>query len=119
MQVFDLIEKIKATDCAAEYGAYAVELPAMIRHNGLLQSLAFLAHKGPASGVKARERAARQLHDQLLDVLRRTDNDIDIAAMNSPDYAVCTRCALEAAQYFKRFAESVLGVDRASAEQTS
>ena len=81
----------------------------------MLQTLAFLAHKGPAKGVKPRERAARQLHDQLLDVLRRTDNDIDIAAMNSADYALCTRRALEAAQYFKRFAESVLGVDRASA----
>lgn len=117
LQVFYLIEQIKHAGHSAEYGAYAVELPALIRHNGLIQTLAFLAHKGPVNGDKPREHAARQVHGHLLEVLCCKVDDFDL--MSTPDYALCTRRALEAAQYFKRFAESVLGVDRENVEQVS
>ena len=68
-------------------------------------------------GDKPREHAARQVHGHLLEVLCCKVDDFDL--MSTPDYALCTRRALEAAQYFKRFAESVLGVDRENVEQVS
>lgn len=124
--VFDCVKSIKdAADkeekrkaFVAAYAGYAVELPSLIRNNGLAQTVAFLEHKGRSGdGDSARATGARDLckdfNKVLGDVFHYPANYEPGALSTSTfDYLVATRRALEASEYFKRFAESVLGADR-------
>ncbi len=110
--VFDRVKSIKnaldkgekAKACVAAYAGYAVELPSLIRNSGLAQTLAFLEHK--ASDETARAEGARSLRADFCSVLGSLPLD------DTFDYLVATKRALEASDYFKRFAESVLDADR-------
>lgn len=102
--IFGKVELVKSASYRNAYAGYAVELPSLIRNNGLAQTLAFLEHK--ASDETARAEGARSLRVDFCSVLGSLPLDDNL------DYLVATRRALEASEYFKRFAESVLDADR-------
>lgn len=109
--VFDRIQEAANSPYKAHYGALAVELPSMIRVNGLHQVLMYLE-----SGINNTDRkaAANSLREHFISIIKPPATAV--RDLSSAEYAMLTRRALQAAQYFKRFAESVLKIDRASAE---
>ena len=102
--IFGLVKEVKTATHRDSYAGYAVEMPSLIRNNGLAQTLAFLEYK--ASDETARADGARSLRADFCSVLGSLPLD------DTFDYLVATKRALEASEYFKRFAESVLGADR-------
>ncbi len=108
MEIFGLVKRVKSAPHQNAYAGYAVELPSLIRNNGLAQTLAFLEHKAQSDDT-ARATGARDLREDVCEVLRGAANPADLGAF---DYLIATRRALEASEYFKRYAESVLGADR-------
>ncbi len=104
-QVFDLIDEISKTPDQAIYGVYAVGLASMLRMNGLQQTLDYLEH-----GIQdpPRKAVATVLRGHLLRVLDLQNID----TLSGSAYALASRRALRAAQYFKRFAESSLQAQR-------
>lgn len=101
-----------------EYGALAHKLPVLIRTAGLAQALAFV------------EASKKAMHGKLLEHLSRTvtGGGDDLAGLcrrettSMQEYMRLTRDALEALLWYKRFAQSVLGVasgadDVATAEE--
>lgn len=97
------------------YGSLCHELPVLIRQNGLCQTLAFFTAKQKANDdayglLLAHVAATLEVSlDRLLD---RVVHDSTVGYMHD------TRLLLQAWIYYKRFAESVLGV-AASAEAES
>jgi CRISPR-associated protein Cmr5 len=88
-----------------KYGAMAHRLPALIRSAGLALALEFVESRG--------EDAHRDLLDDLSGTLGFAERqDLLAASRNSPlpEYARLTRGVLAACTWYRRFAESVLGV---------
>nr|HID14940.1 type III-B CRISPR module-associated protein Cmr5 [Anaerolineae bacterium] len=91
---------------AKEYGSMAHKLPVLIRQAGLVQTLAYVAARGKPG--------ARQLLADLADVLGFDSADDLLARSRETellDYMYLTRQATVALTWYKRFAQSVLGVE--------
>lgn len=91
------------------YGSLCHRLPALVRRNGLCQTLAFLDSKKDAKRKDAHELLLEHLAAQLGvgrgDVLKR------VGEAPLPLYMHQTRIVLSALSYYKRFAVSILHVD--------
>jgi CRISPR/Cas system CMR-associated protein Cmr5 small subunit len=99
---------VKSQRYAADYAQRALSLGALVRRSGLAQTLAFLERKKDPE---------RELAKQFCALLGLGGAR---AASELPafEYALCTRRALELADYFKRFAESALRADRGAGSET-
>jgi CRISPR-associated protein Cmr5 len=103
----------QAEDYRKSYGILCHKFPVMVLTCGLCQAVAFsLSKKG---SVNAREKAhARLLED--LEALLGTKPE-QIAECDAVTYMLYTRQTLAAWVYYKRFAESILGVKSGQEDQ--
>lgn len=107
--VFGQISLHKDVPWKKKYGSWAHTLPVLIRSAGLAQATAFLESKANADGPK-------QLRDDLQKVLRDLGVLKDKTLLEQAhglgllEYTLLTREVLGVLIWFKRFADSVLGV---------
>ena len=104
-QVFDLTQGMLHQD-RKKYGAMAHKLPVLVRTAGLAQALAFVDARG------------HEPHKRLLEHLGETmgagtKNDLLNRSRLAPltEYMLLAQEAMAALQWYKRFAQSVLGVE--------
>ena len=92
------------------YGAMAHRLPILIRKAGLAQALSFVEAKAtdkPAYG---------SLLADLKATVRRNENLATLArSVELEDYMLLTKQVMDALLWYKRFAQSILGIDTATA----
>ncbi|MEW6405862.1 MAG: type III-B CRISPR module-associated protein Cmr5 [Chloroflexota bacterium] len=89
------------------YGVMAQKLPVLVRQAGLAQALAFV----DAKATGANKEAYSQLLKDLAEVLREEDLLKKSREDEMPSYTRLTRHTLLALTWFKRFSQSILGVD--------
>jgi len=111
--VYELIRRTQARDetYRQTYGSMAHKLPILIRTAGLVQALEFVATR---SDRPAGINAPRDLLNDVALVLGRPDGAaLREASRTAPlgVYMRLTQEALEALLWFKRYAQSVLGVE--------
>lgn len=96
-------------DFCKDYGRLCNRFPSLVLHNGLAQTIGFVMAK--AGGDPQSTEAVFLNH--LAEVLDQPINQLLNNVLNAslPDYRRLTRQALAAAIWYKRFAQSVLGVD--------
>lgn len=109
--IHGLVAQIKSDERKDQkrYGALCHRFPLMVRENGLAAALGFLAAKdGGKNGPEGK----------LLAHYAQTLNSGDGEALQAhcvgaglDEYRRLTRAALQAAEWFKRYAEAVLKVD--------
>ena len=91
---------------AKEYGGMAHKLPVLIRQAGLVQALAYVAARGKDGAKQLLEDLAAVLgEDSTHDLLERSRK------AHLLEYMRLTREATVALTWYKRFAQSVLGVE--------
>ncbi len=105
-------------DLQKEYRRRCVELPALIRKNGLCQALAFYEVKGKAGDESKQESksdksfAFRQVLNDLAEITKIADNGAALASKVRDEdvvrYQWMTREALVRAEWMKRYAEAIL-----------
>lgn len=96
-------------DFHKDYGRLCNRFPSLVLHNGLAQTLGFLTAKAGGNANSAEGVFLRQLAEILHQPPDRLLDGIINAPL--PDYRRLTRQALAAAIWYKRFAQSVLGID--------
>ena len=100
---------------AKDYGRQCLRLPSLILQCGLCQSLAFLEAKGGGDGVRAKA-FSRLLADLTQVVYGEKGASPGLAeetrTASSQRYLWLTRETLACSQWFKRYAEAVLRVNR-------
>ena len=126
-----------AQKAKADYGNLALQIPMLIRRNGLIQALLFAQHQArPNQDENGSISGHRQFFLDFC-LLRLPDNalvptlvsfvpedsaDAVVKAIDDlswkPDYIHVTRFALRQAEWFKRFAQSVLEIEKPSATDT-
>jgi len=118
--VYERVKKIEATPgdkAAKSYGSFAHKLPILIRTAGLAQALAFVE----ARGVKIKgsnDSKEKKTGDLFLRDLADTLGEKDAAALlrrvrtvELSEYIRLTQQVMDALLWYKRFAQSVLGVE--------
>lgn len=105
--VYDKVASVKDDERVnhKEYGSMAHKLPVLVRQSGLVQALAFVLTRG--------KDAHKQLVDDLARTLSHDNGEALFTAVREADlkaYMWLTRRALVALSWYRRFAESVLGV---------
>ncbi len=107
-QIYDQVKQQEHDATRAkEYGGMAHKLPVLIRQAGLVQALAYAAARGKPG--------AKQLLTDLATVLGYDSADELLRASRQADllpYMHLTHQATVALTWYKRFAQSVLGVDQ-------
>ena len=109
IDVYKRVEKIEEKD-RKSYGAVAHKLPILIRTAGLAQALAFVEARG-------KEPQNRLLSDLAKTVGKSNKGDLLDRARKADlsEYIHLTQQVLAALLWYKRFAQSVLGVDASEA----
>jgi len=112
--VYEVVKRYEGTGEAKEYGSMALRFPALLRTAGLVQALAFVYSRGS----DAHKKFVRDLAEVLLKLEDERSKLEGEAAYNEyfenvrkaklPQYLSMTREALAVADWFKRFAQSVL-----------
>lgn len=96
----------KDTPERKQYGAMAHKFPVLVRQAGLIQTLAFVNTRG--------KEAHKVLLGDLAQVVAGQSHDEFVSQCREADLTThmwLTRQTLSALEWFKRFAQSVLGVD--------
>ncbi len=114
----DIPDKIKQRQNKAkwkQYGSMAHKLPVLIRTAGLAQALAFAEVSG-----KKKTPHQRLLNDLAQTVLPRNAGQFVELSRSAPlgEYMQLTQNALSALLWYKRFAQSVLGVEAGDEPET-
>ena len=91
-----------------EYGSMAHKLPVLVRQAGLIQALAYVDTRGKDAQKKLLDHLAETLGYDRTSLLEQARN-ADLQA-----YMLLTRKTLWALEWYKRFAQSVLGVEPGS-----
>lgn len=106
-KVYDQVSQLQPkTPLADEYGGMANKLPVLIRQAGLVQALAYVQARGKGGAKKLLEDLAQTLGENSAnDLLKRSYK------ANLLEYMRLTREATIALTWYKRFAQSVLGVE--------
>jgi CRISPR-associated protein Cmr5 len=109
--VYERVEKFadKYPDVESEerkkYGGMAHKLPVLIHTAGLAQALAFVESRGhDIHQVLLEDLAQVVVNDQADEYLKQSRNE------ELPEYIFLTRKTMIALSWYKRFAQSVLGV---------
>jgi CRISPR-associated protein Cmr5 len=101
MQVRDELGK----DEGNKYGSLAHRLPVLVRTAGLVQALAFVEARGGGTGRKLLRDIAAVINEVNEEELLARSRIAEL-----PEYMLLTRNVLAALAWYKRFAQSVLGV---------
>ncbi len=99
-------EKVSAIKDAAErtsYGSMAHKLPILIRTAGLAQALSFVETRG--------KEAQKRLLSDLGETIGRQNLAGIARSAELTEYMLLTRQVMDALLWYKRFAQSVLGVE--------
>lgn len=141
LKVNSVAEKARAEEknadaqkAKADYGKLALQMPMLIRRNGLIQALLFAQDQGqPKQNVSEPISGCRQFFldfcllrlpeiaavPTLASFAAGDSADAVVKAIDAlslePDYIHVTRFAMRHAEWFKRFAQSVLDADESSA----
>lgn len=115
-KVYEQVQKLATlTDTQKKkYGGMAHKLPILIRTAGLAQALTFVEARGDKEGLQ------RKLLDHIAEVTLQANRDYLLErSRKAPigEYMRLTQQVLDALLWYKRFAQSVLKVDAATAEQ--
>jgi CRISPR-associated protein Cmr5 len=106
-QIFEQVSQVPVVE-RQKYGSMAHKLPVLIRTAGLSQALAFVHSRGSDE------------QKQLLEHIAAVVNEPDLLARSRTakltDYMRLTRDVLAALVWYKRFAQSVLGVEAGEEE---
>lgn len=125
----DVFERVSAFDSAfpketgskerKAYGSMAHRLPVLIRTAGLAQALAFVEAKatGKVGSEKPRQRAYRQLLKDMGATIGTPEVAEAARTADFLDYMRLTERVIEALIWYKRYAESVLGVEQGDEEE--
>lgn len=115
---FTRVEKRQHEAIAAKYGALALNFPVMVLQSGLAQATGFLLAKGLRDEHKA---FLNDLADVLVETAtlsleaengqRGESLHRHVLASDLATYQHLTRCVLDAAGWFKRYAQAVLKAD--------
>ena len=107
--IYDQVTRIDDPERAKEYGSMAHKLPVLIRQAGLAQALAYVAARGKPG--------AKQLLDDLAVTLGIAGDDRREQLLaysreaSLTEYMCLTHEAIVALTWYKRFAQSVLGIE--------
>jgi len=93
-----------------EYGSMAHKLPVLVRQAGLIQALAYVDTRGKDSQKVLLEHLAQTLGFTRKILLEEARN------ASLPKYMLLTRQTLWALEWYKRFAQSILGVEPGEGE---
>ncbi|MCS7069581.1 MAG: type III-B CRISPR module-associated protein Cmr5 [Meiothermus sp.] len=95
----------KDKDWREQYGGMAHKLPVLVRQAGLAQALAFVESRGQEAHRALLEDLAGTVGLSKAELLRKSRE------ANLSEYLFLTREVLAAAQWYKRFSQSVLDVE--------
>ncbi len=98
------VAQVRREPWAKTYGSLCHSFPVMVRTCGLCQAVAFSAAKA------AKEPAHRRVLEDVRAILGI--DPATVATVGCTDYMLHTRRLLAAWIYYKRFAVSILGVER-------
>lgn len=101
-QIFEQVSQVPEAE-RQKYGSMAHKLPMLIRTAGLAQALAFVHSRG--SDVQ------KKLLDHIAAVVNESDLLVRSRTAELSEYMRLTRHVLGALVWYKRFAQSVLGVE--------
>lgn len=104
-QIFEQVKQV-GEDERKKYGSLAHRLPVLIRTAGLAQALAFVEARGGAAGRKLLRDIAAVVNEVNEEKLLARSRTAEL-----PEYMLLTRNVLAALAWYKRFAQSVLGVE--------
>ncbi len=114
--IYDLIIAIKGREKQKRYGALCHRFPLIVRENGLAAAFGFLAAKGGDKPDSPENlllfHYATVMNLDSTDALRQSSISADLG-----EYRRMTRTALQAAEWFKRYAEAILKVDATGAAE--
>lgn len=103
MDAYEKVSRVKKED-ASSYGSMAHKLPILIRTAGLAQALAFVSSRGKPS--------QKQLIEDISETIGKKEMLLERArAAELREYMYLTEQVMAALLWYKRFAQSVLGVD--------
>lgn len=109
--IYDQVTKIKKKEAEYKaYGAMAHKLPILIRTAGLAQALEFVNSRG--------KDVQRLLLTDLAATIERRDKETLLESTRSvslSEYMRLTQQVMSALLWYKRFAQSILGVDASEA----
>ena len=110
-KIFEQVKEIK-NDERSQYASMAHKLPVLIRTAGLAQALAFVEarHDVKSPQRKLLEHLGKVVGNDKLAETSRTTNNLG-------EYMRLTQDVLAALLWYKRFAQSVLGIDASEANQ--
>ena len=112
-QIFEQVTQV-GEDERKKYGSLAHRLPVLIRTAGLAQALAFVDARGKNPGKRLLDDIAAVLRFKDKDELLRRSREAEL-----PEYMRLTRDVLTSLVWYKRFAQSVLGVEPGADEGDS
>lgn len=106
--VYEQVSRLQTNEeRAKEYGSMAHKLPVLIRQAGLVQALAYVAARGKPGAKQLLEDLAQTLGENSANDLLRRSRKASLL-----EYMLLTRKATIALTWYKRFAQSVLGVEQ-------
>ncbi len=105
---FDKAHSGKEDKARKEYGSMAHKLPVLVRQAGLVQALVFVATRG-----KGKDSQKEFLEHLAQTMGAGSFGDLLDQVRTAPlvEYMLLTRQTLWALEWYKRFAQSVLGID--------
>ena len=103
---------VKDSSERTQYGAMAHKLPVLVRQAGLIQALMFVFTRGKKPHNALLEDLAQVVAGQSAEEFIRQCREADLA-----NYMWLTRQTLNALEWFKRFAQSVLDVEPGAEEK--
>lgn len=89
-----------------KYGSMAHRLPVLVRKAGLAQALSFVDSRGSEEQKKLLEHLAQVVGEGNAEALLRKSREAEL-----PEYMRLTHEVLAALLWYKRFSQSVLGVE--------
>jgi CRISPR-associated protein Cmr5 len=113
--VFERVQKLEKNEKKKQYGSMAHKLPVLIQTAGLVQALSFVQAKSTSNSG----RMLRTLLDDLAKTLEFTNGDALVKESRNSElskYIYLTKRSLAALLWYKRFAQSVLGVEAGESE---
>jgi CRISPR-associated protein Cmr5 len=120
--IYAQVKDVKSRDekVKNQYGALCHRFPIMVLRSGLAQTVGFLCAKAKGDfAASAHGLLLAHLAEQLGGNVAPAKFQSDVNKAPLAEYRHLTRSALSAAVWYKRYAESVLGVDATAEEKSS
>ena len=118
--IYKRVSRIKGTGHASGYGSMAHKLPILIHTSGLVQALAFASTRpgeGPKHLLRDLSRTILGESAETETLLREARGDRNDLTSDLQAYIYLTRRVLAALLWYKRYAQSILGVEQGQDEE--